>query len=236
VIHVAHLSLVRWIVVLVALAGCWRASKKIEKPVVEHRWLDRVVETVGDVIEGGETKGGEVEKPAEWGSEPLMGHERDGRFRLTVGVLAGTLCDSTMCRGQPGALLFAFGGITTSWRDDRLYHWVQLDTIVGMRELCFGFMCGGELPITGALTTGIGARFGPLRPEIGVGTITAGTALGEWPWPIWFNAIGGRAAIGFQVVKWKHGSAQILAEHQGALLPFAGVHSTGIAIRAGQSL
>jgi hypothetical protein len=222
---------VRWIlVVLTAMAGCGKTIKRIEKPVVENRWIDRIV----SVIESDGKPAAEAETSPS--GEPLMGHVPDGRLRFSIGVLAGTLCDSTMCRAQPGALLFAFSGITTSFRADRLYHWVQLDTIVGMRELCFGYMCGGELPITGALTTGFGARLGPLRAELGAGTITAGSALGEHPWPIWFNAVGGRAAVGLQVLTWKHGSAQVLAEHQGALYPFAGVHSTGIALRAGQSL
>ena len=147
--------------------------------------------------------------------------------RASIGMMTGTVCSSEVCRGQYGALLTGFGLITV--RREHAYHWAEVDIVVGLRELCVGYMCGGELPMTGSLMTGLGLRYGRLTGEVGGGAIWAGRALGEERF-LGVNALGGRVAVGVDVLRWPRGALAVRAEHQGALLPFGGVHATGVTV------
>jgi hypothetical protein len=147
--------------------------------------------------------------------------------RVSLGMMTGTVCSSEVCRGQYGALLTGFGLVTAERA--HAYLWIQTDIVVGLRELCIGTMCGGELPMTGSLMSGIGLRYGRVRGEVGGGVMWAGRALGE-DRVLGVNALGGRAAIGVDVLRWPRGALAVRAEHQGAVLPFGGVHATGVTV------
>src|SRR5262245_23446998 len=96
-VRAGRLGDMRHCIVVVALAfaliGCGRIREtRVEKPVgVAARWIEKIVTCESDCTPSNPNPKTESEG---WG--PLISHERDGRFRIAVGILAGTLCDSTL--------------------------------------------------------------------------------------------------------------------------------------------